>query len=106
MYVHQKASVFPIKREGILTTGTGTHDIIFVSHLCFAHMALEKIVVDDNGRMANVEMAGYSAQLCDVQVAALLIKARHLALLKLACCITYQSLPAMTVTHNILSHMT
>ena len=77
---------------------------LILSHLCFAHMALEKVIIDDNGGVANIEVAGYSAQLCDIQVAALLIKACHLALLKLTCCITHECLPAFTVNRKRFSH--
>ena len=50
-------------------------------HLCLAHVALQQIVVDDDGGVADVEVTGDSPQLCHIQVATLLIKARHLALL-------------------------
>ena len=52
-----------------------------VTYLCFAHVALEQVIVDDDRGVLDVEMAGHPPQLCHVQVAALLIKARHLALL-------------------------
>ena len=64
-----------------------------MAHLCLAHVALQQIVVDDNGGVANVEVTGNSPQLCHIQVTTLLIKASHLALLQLTSCIIDQRLP-------------
>ena len=62
-------------------------------YFCLAHVALQQIIVDDNGGVANVEVTGHSPQLCHIQVATLLIKTSHLALLQLTSCITDQRLP-------------
>ena len=46
-------------------------------------MLAQNLVEYNNGRVPDVEMAGHTPQGCDVQVAAPLIEACHLALLQL-----------------------
>ena len=67
------------------------------AHLCLAHVTLQEVVVHDYGGVLDVEVTGNPPQLSDIQVPALLIKARHLAFLQLACCIADQRLPAIHI---------
>ena len=63
-------------------------------YLRLTHVGLQELIVGDNRGVLDVEMAGNSPQLSDIQVATLLIKASHLALLQLPSRITYQGPPA------------
>ena len=63
-------------------------------YLRLTHVGLQELIVSDNRGVLDVEMAGNSPQLSDIQVTTLLIKASHLALLQLPSRITYQSPPA------------
>lgn len=63
-------------------------------HLCFTHVTLQEVIVHDYRGVLDVEVTGNPPQLSHIQVPALLIKARHLALLQLTRCITHQCLPA------------
>lgn len=67
-------------------------------YLRLTHVAFQEVVVHDNGGVLDVEVTGNPPQLSNIQVPALLIKARHLALLQLTCSITHQCLPAYTLT--------
>lgn len=63
-------------------------------YLRLTHVGLQELIVGDNRGVLDVEMAGNSPQLSDIQVATLLIKASHLALFQLPGRITYQGPPA------------
>ena len=58
-----------------------------MAHISFAHVAGEELIEGDDGGVLDVEVRGHPAQLCDIQVAAVLIKASHLAALQLTGCI-------------------
>ena len=67
-----------------------TPELIFCTakpaHLSLGHHGLEKGVKGDDGGVHDVEVRCDAPQLSDVQVAAALVVARHLALRRQACC--------------------